>query len=77
MRKVPAQRLSDVPGDQLLLARRLHRGGADLQQVHDALGWDCDVLTTQRRLRKYGLKVRPGNNKQAHDGDETTIPKRA
>lgn len=59
--------------NDILLARRLQRKGASLQEIHDALGWDCVPRTTQERLLRGGLRVRiHQNGRRAHYGDNTT-----
>lgn len=56
---------------EIVLARKMAGAGATLQQVHDALGWNCCLGATKNRLLKFNIK--PGHPR-AHKGYETSIP---
>lgn len=58
--------------NEILQARRLQRKGASLRDIHEALGWNCTIWTTQERLKRSGIKIRVGNRRLAHLGESTT-----
>lgn len=51
-------------------ARRMAREGKSIDEIHDALGWNCTADATRNRLRQYQIRV--VTRKLAHRGDETT-----
>jgi hypothetical protein len=58
---------------ELVLARRMAHDGATLRAVHEALGWDCLLITTRKRLRKFNIHLHNPSNR-AHQGYETSLP---
>jgi hypothetical protein len=61
---------------EILFARRLHRDGACLQEIHDALhaafGWTCSRMATRNRFKKLGLEL--SIKSRAHRGEKTGLP---
>ena len=61
-------------GAEISLGRRMNKEGSSLQEVHEALGWDCGIRTTAERFKRYGIHLkRNPSYKRAHDGDLTTM----
>lgn len=64
--------MTEASREDILLARRLHREGKSLEDIHKALGWLCTLHTTQERLRRAGVKIRAGKRRLAHLGETTS-----
>lgn len=58
--------------EEIILARRMNREGASLEDIHNAIGWACTIPTTQERLRRAGVRIRAGRRRLAHLGETTT-----
>lgn len=69
--KSPHSKQHEPSAEEILLARRMNRNGAELNEIHAALGWPCLPRTTYERLLRGGVRVRFKAAKRAHFGDET------
>lgn len=74
VKKAPYPNSAKMSRDQIGAARKLARHGHTVEQIRDAFGFTCEIATFRRELRKYNIRPHPPKNKQAHRGDETTLP---
>lgn len=58
---------------ELSLARKLVREGKNAEEIGKALNWSFTSSSIHRKLRKYGIPVRHGHKKYAHQGEATWI----